>query len=272
MTAPAGRATLEREDVTLYSHGTRLSVSYYRPASVTGRAPGLVFCPGFTGTRANPLYEIFLEPLTAAGYGVLVPDYRGWGQSEGEPGAIFPLDQVEDVRTGLSYLETRDDVAPNRLGLFGISCGGGNATYATGVDERVRAAVSVFGVGDGAAWLRGMRREYEWRELLRELAEDRRERALTGRGRTVDPTEEIMVASPERRALKGGGTRIRTPLACADAIMDYRPVDVAARIAPRAMLWVCAAGDPVVPAEQTRRMYEAAGEPKKLVVLPAEAH
>lgn len=272
MSRPLWSNQVKCEDVTFYCRGARLRATFAAPASRTGPAPALVFCPGFTGTRTNPLYDLFLEPLTAAGYGVLVPDYRGWGESEGEPGALYPLDQVEDIRAGLSYLETRADVARGRLGLFGVSFGGGHATSVAGLDQRVRAAVSVFGVGDGADWLRRMRREYEWRAFLQELAEDRRQRALNGRGRLVDPTEEIMIASPERRALKGGGSPVRTPLACADAIMDYRPVDLAPRIAPRAMLWICAAGDPVVPAEHSRRMYAAAGEPKKLVVLPAEAH
>ena len=263
---------MNREDVQFYSHGARVSAHYYPPDRRAEQCPAVVFCPGFTGTKANPLYDLFREPLTAAGYGVLIPDYRGWGESEGERGAIYPLDQVADVRAGLSYLETRSEVAADRLGLFGVSFGGGNATYAAGLDTRVRAAVSVSGVGDGAAWLRTMRRDYEWWSLLEDVAEDRRQRALTGESHLVDPTEEIMIASPERKALKGAATPIRTPLACADAILDYRPLDLASRIAPRAMLWFCLAGDPVVPAEHSRWMYDVADEPKKLVVLPGAAH
>jgi dipeptidyl aminopeptidase/acylaminoacyl peptidase len=268
---------VEGQDVMYHSHGARVSAFYYPPTAYPPTAqaqpaPAVVLCPGFTGTRANPLYQLFIGPLADAGYGVLVPDYRGWGDSEGERGVIYPLDQVEDVRAGLSYLETRDDVDGSTLGLFGISFGGGNATYAAGLDERVKAAVSVSGVGDGRAWLRGMRREYEWREYVRSLAEDRRERARAGQGRSVDPTEEIMIASPERRALKGSGNPVQTPLACAEAILDYRPVDLAARISPRAMLWISLAGDPVVPVEHARAMYAAATEPKKLVVLPGDEH
>ena len=263
---------MSREAISFYSHGARVSAFYYPARAGQERGPALVFCPGFTGTKANPLYDLFLGPLNEAGYGVLVPDHRGWGESEGERGAIYPLDQVEDIRAGLSYLETRADVQPNRLGLFGVSFGGGNATYTAAVDGRVQAAVAVSAVGDGPTWLRMMRREPEWWEFLDELADDRRQRALTGRSKFVDPTEGIMIASPERRALKGAGNPVHTPLASADAILDYRPVDVAHRIAPRAMLLICLAGDPVVPADLSRAMYAAAGEPKKLVVLPGAAH
>jgi uncharacterized protein len=263
---------VDRETTAYYCHGARVSAFYYPPTTSLPRSPALVFCPGFTGTKQNPLYDLFLGPLTDAGYGVLVPDHRGWGESEGERGAIYPLDQVADLRAGLSYLETRSDVAADRLGLFGVSFGGGNATYTAAVDARVRAAVAVSGVGDGYAWLRGMRREYEWWAFLDEIAEDRRQRALTGEGRQVDPTEGIMIASPERKSLKGAGTPARTPLACADAIIDYRPVQAAHLISPRAMLWLCLAGDPVVPADLSRAMYAVAGEPKKLVVLPGAAH
>jgi hypothetical protein len=117
-----------------------------------------------------------------------------------------------------------------------------------------------------------MRRESEWWEYRKELEEDRKVRARDGAGREVDPTEGIMVSSPERRALKGSGNPARSPLACADAILDYRPVDVAGRIAPRAMMWLCLSGDPVVPSDQSRWMYEAAAEPKRLVVLPGDQH
>lgn len=260
------------ERVTYFSDGLRIVADFYPPHHPQGAAPAIAFCPGFTGTRLNPMYRRWVDPLTEAGYAVLVPDYRGWGESEGPAGAIYPLQQVRDVRAGISYLETRTDVDSERLGVVGVSFGGGHASYIAGVDDRVRAGVSIFGVGDGRLWLRGMRREYEWQDLLTRLAEYDRRCVLSGESERVDPTDEIMIASPERRALKGSGSAQTTPLDCAGAIMEYRPADVSAAISPRAMLWMCMSGDPVVPPAQSQLMYAAAAEPKRLVVLPGQMH
>ena len=215
--------------------------------------------------------------MIGAGYSVLLFDYRGWGDSEGERGFLYPLMQVEDIRSGLTFLEMRDDVDPDRLGLFGVSFGGANASYVAGVDPRVRCTVSVSGIGDGALWLRRMRREYEWVEFLGEVAEDRRMRVRTGNARLVDPTDAIMIPTPERRqtTVKGNvpmQAPTATPFACAEAIIDYRPVDVVHRIAPRAILWACVEHDAVVPPEHSEMMYARAGEPKRLVRLRGSTH
>lgn len=266
-----------REDVRFYSDGLRLSGWLTAGAGPVPRS-AVVFCPGFTGTKYAAFYQAYVDRLAAAGHTVLLIDYRGWGDSEGERGEIFPLRQTDDVRSALSYLESREDVDPRRLGLFGVSFGGGHVSYVASIDARVRCAVSVSGVGDGAAWLRGMRSEAQWRELEARLARDRREHAATGTTTMVDPTEEIMISSPERRAtaVKGnappGMVPERTPLGCAQAIIDYRPVEAVGARAARRMLWLAVEGDTVVPADHSRRMHAAARDPKRLVVLPGGRH
>ncbi len=266
-----------RTEVHFFSDGLRLS-GWLTPGAGTGPRPAIVFCPGFTGTKYAAFYEPYVERLTSAGYTVLLVDYRGWGDSDGDRGAIFPLQQAEDLRSALSYLESRDDVDARRLGLFGVSFGGGHVSYVASVDARVRCGVSVSGVSDGRQWLREMRREYEWNELLDRLAEDRRRRAATGEVTMVDPTEEIMISTPERRAttVKGNVPAAmianRTPFHCAQAIIDYRPVDAVASRRTTGMLWFAVERDSVVPAEHSRRMFAAAAEPKRLIMLPGERH
>lgn len=266
-----------RTEVRFYSGGLQLS-GWLTPGAAAGPRPAIVFCPGFTGTKYAAFYEPYVQRLTGAGYTVLLIDYRGWGDSQGDRGALFPLEQAEDIRSALSYLESRSDVDARRLGLFGVSFGGGHASYVASIDARVRCGVSVSGVGDGRQWLREMRREYEWNELQDRLADERRGRAATGEVTMVDPTEEIMISTPERRAttVKGNVPAAmianRTPLHCAQAIIDYRPVEAVAARGTSGMLWLAVERDSVVPAEHSRRMYAAAGEPKRLVMLRGERH
>lgn len=279
--ATGGERAVEREDVSFYSEGTRIN-GWFHDASRRGvPAPAVVLCPGFTGNKFGAFYRPFVETLIAAGTSVLLFDYRGWGDSEGERGAIYPLGQVADVRNCLTYLETRPEVDAQRMGLLGMSFGGAHAVYAAAVDKRVAFVIALSPVADGRTWLRHMRRAYEWEQYLELLAVDRRTRVLKGEGARVDPAQQIMLASPERSVV---GARVKgdvpastlvtdTPLACADAMIEYRPIEVAHRISPRPLLVLYVEHDSVVPAEDhSVAVYEAAREPKRIVRLPPSSH
>jgi uncharacterized protein len=54
--------------------------------------------------------------------------------------------------------------------------------------------------------------------------------------------------------------------------MDYRPLDVVARIAPRALMLICVEDDPVTPEDHAYELYHRAGEPKRLVVQTGTTH
>lgn len=270
---------MRSEDVGFYSEGDRVAGTLHLPDGAgPDRLPGIVHGPGFLGLKDARHYLRLYERFTAVGYAVLAFDYRGFGASEGERGLLVPTRQVEDIRSAITYLETRAEVDPGRIGLFGLGgTGGGNAVQVAAVDPRVGCVVCYIGIGNGREWLRGMRRDYEWFELLGRLAEDRKRRVLSGKGELVDPRLEIMVETPERKASqlkKAVDQRIpeTIPLRCAEAIMEFCPEDVVHRIAPRAALFICIEHDPVTPEEQTYRLYERAGAPKKLVVLTGTTH
>jgi dipeptidyl aminopeptidase/acylaminoacyl peptidase len=266
---------VERQDATYHVDGETIRGWLYRPDRGE-RCPAVVFCPGYTGTKYAAFYQPYVEALTEAGYAVLLSDYRGWGDSGGERGIIDPRRQTDDLRAGLSFLETLPWVDPERLGILGVSYGGGHATVVDALDRRVRCGASISGVGDGTSFMRSMRREYEWYEFLDLLGEERRRLAQGGEPTMLHPNEEIQVATPERRATTVKGnvdpSKVpdRTPLICAQAMLDYAPRRYAAET--RNMLWICVAEDAVVPAEHSRQMFDLAPEPKRLVVLPGRGH
>jgi len=268
--------SVKREDVEYWSGGARIRGWFYPAADQP--APAIVFCPGFTGTKYAAFYVPYIERLVEAGWNVLLADYRGWGESEGPRGEIVPLRQVADIRAGLTFLETRPEVDARALSVFGVSFGGGEATYAAGLDDRIRCCIAVSPVSDGGEWLRQMRREYEWYELLEDIKADEQNRIRGLAPKSVPPADGIMIPTPERRSttIKGnipaGMVPDSTPLWCAREIIDFRPVDVAHRIAPGALLLFNVSRDPVVPPEHTRDIYERALEPKRLVPLDGSAH
>lgn len=268
---------MRTERVQYHSEGELVSALWRTPDAGSGPFRAIVHGPGWLGLKESKLYVRYHEALTDAGFGVLVIDYRGFGDSEGRRDVLSPSAQLRDLVNAVTYLTTRDDVLADAVGTFGSGgTGGGNAVLLAAADDRVKAAVSQVPVADGADWLHRMRSEAEWLTFLAGLEEDRRTRVTTGKGRLVHPREEIMVPTPERRATKVKADvddRVPTSvhLSSAEEILAYRPIDVAARLhTPLQVIGV--EGDATTPTDHARRLYEAACGPKQLIMQRHTTH
>jgi hypothetical protein len=267
---------VQTTQVEFFSEGERIAGLWRTPDGASGPLRAIVQGPGWLGLKDAKLYVRYHEALVDAGFGVLIFDYRGFGDSAGAR-ELSPRRQLEDLRNAVSYLATRDDVEADAIGVFGTGgTGGGNAVLLADADPRVRAAVSQVPVADGRDWLHRMRSEYEWLEFLAALDEDRRTRVLSGRGRRVHPREEIMVPTAERRAtaIKADvDDRIPTDvaLAAADEILDYRPIDAARRLTTP-LLVIGVEGDATTPTDHAVALYEAARGPRRLVMQRHTTH
>jgi pimeloyl-ACP methyl ester carboxylesterase len=96
---------------------------------------------GLTGTRRDRL-GAFAERFAAAGIAALVFDYRGFGDSAGEPDLFEPERQFTDWRAAIAFARSVPGIDPDRVATFGSSLGGGNALAAAAEDPRVAAAIS----------------------------------------------------------------------------------------------------------------------------------
>ncbi|HYY54992.1 MAG TPA: CocE/NonD family hydrolase [Candidatus Dormibacteraeota bacterium] len=267
---------MKTERVTFHSEGARLHGFLHLPDTARERMPFVVQGPGWLGLADAKLYVPYHEAFTAAGFAVLIFDYRGFGESEGDR-AIAPMGQVADWRNAIAYMRGRDDVDPERGAIFGSGgTGGGNAVLVAADEPEIHATISQVPIADGRDWLRRMRAsEDEWVAFLQAVEADRRRRAATGNGTSVHPREGIMVESAERRAsaVKSDvDARIPSsvPLADAQRVLDYRPIDAAPRV--RGLLVVAVEDDGVTPTDHARRLYDVAGEPKKLLLQRGTTH
>jgi len=111
---------------------------WYRP-SRNGAAVLLV--SGGGSTRMSTLRHATM--LERQGYGVMVYDPRGMGNSEGTPNS-YGWGWEHDVDAALDYLGQRDDV--DRIGALGLSSGADMAIDAAGRRTDLRAVVA-----DGSA-------------------------------------------------------------------------------------------------------------------------
>jgi dienelactone hydrolase len=120
------------EAVTLTtSDGVELAASYIPSRN---RAAVIAF-PGRSGPQAQA------RMLVRHGYGVLLFDQRGDGQSEGDPNALG-WDGEKDVMAAIAYLKRRADVGPRRIGGIGLSVGGEILLQTAAHTRDLRAVVS----------------------------------------------------------------------------------------------------------------------------------
>ena len=102
------------EDVSFQtSDGLELR-GWYIPSR--NRAAVIAF-PGRSGPRGRARF------LARHGYGVLLFDRRGEGDSEGEPNSLG-WNGDKDVEAAIAFLHKRPDVDPERIGGIGLSVGG----------------------------------------------------------------------------------------------------------------------------------------------------
>lgn len=267
------------EKISFYSEGVKLSGYIRIPRSDNKKIPGIVCCHGYGGYWDLELaMQDIAERLTEAGYATLIFYHRGLGESEGQKGRVIPLEQAEDIRNAITYLQSRTEVDPNNIGLYGTSFGGANVVYAAAIDGRAKCVVSTGGIGDCERWLRSLRRRWEWIEFLKTIEEDRTNRVLTGSSQYVDPLE-IMPPPPEspiddqvrKKYREKWGMKGYT-LETADAMLEYKPELVVDRISPRPVLFIHMGNDVLVSPEESCNMYDKAREPKRLIIMEGYAH
>lgn len=267
-----------KRPVSFYSEGVRLVGDVYHPEGLRpgDRRAGIVLCHGYTGVK-----DLYLPDnarvLTEAGYVAMTFDYKGWGDSEGSRSRLAPWSRVADVQAALTFLGTQPGVDAGRLGIYGTSYGGATVVWVAAIDARVRCVVSVVGIGDGARWMRSVRRPDEWHDLLQRSQRDRVQRALEGKSELV-PREEILLPDRQSAELAAAARRnnpaavSQIPLEYIDDTLQFNPEWVVDRIAPRPILFITTDDDRLVPPEESIALHARAGEPKKLLVLRGHGH
>ncbi len=132
----------------------------------TGAA--VVLLHGAGSTRSNVLDHATV--LARNGYGVLMIDARGHGESSGEA-MDFGWYGDLDIAAGTGFLESRADVDPRRIGVVGMSMGGEEAIGATADNASIDAVVAEGATGRSAADKSWLSDEYGWRGALQERFE-----------------------------------------------------------------------------------------------------
>ena len=113
---------------------------WYRPSE--NGAAVLVVHGGSSDRKGSVAHA---QMLARHGYGVLLYDARGRGESEGSENN-YGWDWSKDISGALAFLRERDDVDPGRIGAIGLSTGADALIDVAGERDDIAAVVT-----DGAA-------------------------------------------------------------------------------------------------------------------------
>jgi len=208
---------------------------FVSPSEEARNDAAIILCHGYGGTRSEMLPDAAI--LGQHGYSALLFDFRGHGESEGDL-VTLGHDEVKDVQGAVAYVLARPDVSPDRIGLLGHSMGGAIAIRAAARISEIRAVVT-----EGA-----------YASLADTIAND----FTTLTGLPSFPFAPLMVALGEWQV----GLDIK----------GVQPVQDVVRLSPRPVLFIHGLSDPVIPPENGRRLYQAAGEPKSLWLPEGVGH
>ena len=174
--------------------------------------------------------------LARHGYGVLLFDRRGEGESEGDPNT-FGWSGEQDLRAAVAFLQNRPDVDPDRIGGIGLSVGGEMMLEAAAESDGLKAIVS-----EGA----GIR---SIRETL----------AIPGTRRRLEASLAHAVVTP--------GVALFS-----NTMPPPSLEDLADRVSPRPVFFIYATPGQGGEAELTEVFFDAAREPKSIWKVPGSGH
>lgn len=230
---------MEKRSVRLEVDGLRIAAMAFLPAG-PGPHPALCVSHGLPPGPPDPNdqgYQSLAERCCREGFATMIFNFRGAGQSEGNldmPGWCRDLAAVVERSLSLSRVD------PGRVNLLGFSAGAAVSVYVAAHDPKVTA------VACGAC-------PAEFRFSSTEKAQ----------GFLAHLREIGLVRDPGFPASVEAWT---------EGFAAVSPLKWVEWVSPRPLLLLHGDQDEVVPLENARRLFQKAGQPKELRVIPGAGH
>ncbi|MEU9456221.1 alpha/beta fold hydrolase [Streptomyces sp. NPDC048277] len=261
------------KETTFYSEGSRLKATVYYPDDLPegGPHPALVVNSGYQGF--NEFYpKMFAQRMTERGFVCLGFDYRGMADSEGEKGRVLIEEQVQDVRNAVTFIRSRDDVDPRRVGLIGWGMGAANVVLAAEKSGDVAGVAALNGFYDGERWLKSIHTYDEFLKIVDEVAEDRVNRVLRGESKLADtfahyPLDPATGDYVEKELSQVYGFGHPTRLQFTESILDLKVEKVVADLAPTPLFIGHGEQNSLHPYAEALSLYASADSPKALYTI-----
>ncbi len=202
--------------------------------------PAVCICHGIPTRLPDPGdrgYPLLAEKISGEGFAVLIFNLRGSGASSGN---FDIMGWTRDLRAALDYLWALPGVDRSQLSLLGFSGGAAVSIYIASQDRRVSAVAACSCPAEFSLF------------------------TPDNAGQAISHFRDIGVIRDKD-----------FPPSIDEWLKGFRQVSPASHvsgISPRPLLLVHGSQDEVVDVSQAHRLYQAAGEPKQLVIIKGAGH
>ncbi|WP_422771909.1 alpha/beta hydrolase [Plantactinospora sp. WMMC1484] len=276
-----------RSDVSFPSASVMIAGHLYTPENAATEPLAAVVVGHPASGVKEQTAAAYARRLADAGLIALTFDAAYQGESGGTPRGIEdPAQRVEDLKNAVSFLTTRSEVDPERIGGLGICASGGYVVPAAVTDHRIRAVATVSAVDTGLAnrvGADGTQDPSVIQGVLDAAAAARTAEAAGGRPRMapIFPANEQEARAGGQHVFDGWeyyctdrGQHPRSAkeftLTSIDRIVNFNAFHLIDMLAPRPLLMVV--GTEAVTAWMSERAMEQAREPKRLHRVDGATH
>lgn len=209
---------------------------WFVPASA-GAADGMtvIVCHGLGANKSD--FTALAAYLSGAGFHVLLFDFRAHGESGGSR-TSFGFLEKKDLLAAIKFLEGREEVDKEKIGIYGFSMGAATAILTASETRTIKAVVS------DSAFI---------------TLKDQGIRLLTS-----------AYGKPFKILIHPLMWAYRFYFAANPG--DVSPEKYVNKLSPRPILIIGGERDEQMPASDAERLYTVAGEPKELWIVPGAQH
>ncbi len=206
-----------------------------KPVCQTSKAPAIIVCHGVGANKSD--FTELAAALSRRGYFVLLFDFRAHGESGGSRSSLGYHEQ-KDIAAALDLLRSRPEIDPKRVGVYGFSLGASTAILAAAQTHAFSAIVA-----DSAF------------TSLKDMARS----TITGFYHLPSfPFLPLSIMSYQ--------------LYFQTSVDNISPVDVISKISPAPVLIIAGEGDTLISADNGKKLFSSAKEPKELWLIPGADH
>ncbi|HYE33332.1 MAG TPA: alpha/beta hydrolase [Methylomirabilota bacterium] len=279
---------VEHRKVTFKNrYGITLAADVYQPKNTTGKLAAIAISGPF-GAVKEQASGLYAQTMAERGFITLAFDPSYTGESGGEPRHVASPDiNTEDFSAAVDYLGLQPSVDRERIGIIGICGWGGMALSAAAVDKRIKAVATSTMYDMSRLMSKGYNDKMtraERTKALEQLSQQRWMDAEKGKPELGPTHNELKGGEPrfmveyadyykkrERgfhpRAINSNSSwTLTNPL----SFMNLPLLTYVAEISPRPLLLIH--GENAHSRYFSQTAYEAAAEPKELVIIKGANH
>jgi len=268
-------------------YGITLVGDLYLPKDrAQGALPAIAVCGPF-GAVKEQSSGLYAQTMAERGFVTLAFDPSYTGESGGEPRNVASPDiNTEDFMAAVDYLGLHGSVDRERIGVIGICGWGGMALNAVAADKRVKAVVASTMYDMTRVMSKGYNDSVtleQRTQALEQMSRQRWEDAANGAPAYGPPSLDLQGGEPQfvleyhdyyrtsrgyhARAVNSGDAWTQTtPL----SFMNMPILSYISEISPRPVLLIH--GENAHSRYFSETAYEAAAEPKELLIVPGANH